>query len=90
MPSLPLKLLAAAIGIVVAAAAQADAAPRKAKKKAVASATASTASVPSRYRNKSLYPQGPVYNGNDYIGDDPDPFIRYQLFRDMSRYGADP
>ncbi len=90
MPSLPLKLLAAAVGIVVATAAQADAAPRKAKKKGVATATASTVTSPSRYRNGSLYRAGPVYNGNDYIGDDPDPFIRYQLFRDMSRYGGDP
>ena len=89
MPSLPLKVLAAVVGIVVAAAAQAEAAPRKAKKKA-AIAAASTTNVPARYKNGSVYPKGPVYNGSDYIGDDPDPFIRFQLFRDMSRYGGDP
>jgi hypothetical protein len=32
---------------------------------------------------------GPLYNGQDYLGDDPDPNIRAQLLRDMSRYGGD-
>ncbi len=30
----------------------------------------------------------PLYNGQDYIGDDPDPNIRSYLIRDMSRYGG--
>jgi hypothetical protein len=29
---------------------------------------------------------GPLYNGQDYIGDDPDPNIRAYLLKDMSRY----
>ena len=30
--------------------------------------------------------KGPLYNGQDYIGDDPDPNIRSRLMRDMTRY----
>ena len=33
-------------------------------------------------------PQGPLYNGQDYLGDDPDPNIRSQILRDMGRYGG--
>jgi hypothetical protein len=29
---------------------------------------------------------GPLYNGQDYIGDDPDPNVRAYLLRDMTRY----
>ncbi len=29
---------------------------------------------------------GPLYNGQDYIGDDPDPNIRAALIKDMTRY----
>jgi hypothetical protein len=31
---------------------------------------------------------GPLYNGQDYIGNDPDPNIRSYLIRDMTRYGG--
>ena len=32
---------------------------------------------------------GPLYNGQDYLGDDPDPNIRAYLLRDLSgRYGG--
>ena len=30
--------------------------------------------------------RGPLYNGPDYIGDDPDPNIRARLMKDMTRY----
>ena len=33
--------------------------------------------------------RGPLYNGQDYLGDDPDPNIRAYLLRDLSgRYGG--
>jgi hypothetical protein len=33
--------------------------------------------------------KGPLYNGRDYLGDDPDPNIRAYLLRDLgSRYGG--
>jgi len=31
---------------------------------------------------------GPLYNGQDHIGNDPDPNIRSYLIRDMTRYGG--
>ena len=32
---------------------------------------------------------GPLYNGQDYLGDDPDPNIRAYILRDLgSRYGG--
>jgi hypothetical protein len=32
---------------------------------------------------------GPLYNGQDYLGDDPDPNIRAYLLKDLSgRYGG--
>ena len=32
---------------------------------------------------------GPLYNGQDYLGDDPDPNIRSYLLRDLTgRYGG--
>jgi hypothetical protein len=32
---------------------------------------------------------GPLYNGQDYLGTDPDPGIRFQIMRDLAaRYGG--
>ena len=39
------------------------------------------ASSPDRGAEK--YPAGPLYNGDDYLGDDPDPFVRSQIRRDL-------
>jgi hypothetical protein len=82
MPSLVLKFMACVIGlaIVVAAAAPADAAKaRKHKKVAVAAAT-----VQGKYRGTNLFPAGPLYFAGVYLGDDPDPNIRFQIWRDLS------
>ncbi len=90
METLPVKLILFAVGIafVLAAASSADAKVRKHKRQPVAQPTALMAN--SGYRGTHLFPAGPVYNGPDYIGDDPDPFIRFQLKRDLSgRYGGE-
>lgn len=84
---LPLKLLAAVFAVVLAGAI-ADAAPRKAKKKTIAAP--SSVEAPVRYRDKSAFPPGPVYFGTEYMGEDPDPFIRSQLLRDNAKFGAEP
>ncbi len=34
-------------------------------------------------RGGNLFACGPVHNGNDYLGTDPDPFIRLQIQRDL-------
>ena len=86
MPSLMLKVMATVIGVVflVAAAAPADAA--KARKHKQAAAAHASVRVPARYRNPTLFPPGPVYFGREYLGDDPDPFIRFQLYRDLGAH----
>jgi hypothetical protein len=48
---------------------------------------AAVSSVPCRGAN--LFHCGPFYNGNDYLGDDPDPFIRLMIQRDLgAKYGG--
>jgi hypothetical protein len=43
-----------------------------------------------QYRGTDKFHAGPLYHGTDYLGDDPDPFIRLQIQRDLShRYGGD-
>ena len=90
MPSLAHKLMACVIGLafVLAAAVPADAA--KARKHKKMTRVHTTAQVQGKYRGTHLFPAGPVYNGPDYLGDDPDPNIRFQLQRDLgARYGGD-
>ncbi|MEI9804040.1 MAG: hypothetical protein WDN48_05740 [Pseudolabrys sp.] len=86
MPSRSLKLLACVIGLAVAAV-PTHAATAKKHKKLVAART--TVAAKNQYRGANLFPAGPIYFANDYMGDDPDPFIRLQLQRDMGRYGGD-
>jgi hypothetical protein len=38
----------------------------------------------------NVFPTGPLYFGNTYLGDDPDPNIRFQLWRDLgARFGGE-
>jgi hypothetical protein len=85
--------VAAAVGFALCLAAPADAA-QTAKKKKQARAPAAHS---MKYRQSAAAPRrhyqggvlaGPLYNGQDYLGDDPDPNIRSTLMRDMSRYGG--
>ena len=65
-------------------------------KKSVAGATAhpvkhrrTTAVMQPAFRYQSGVPAGPLYNGQDYLGNDPDPNIRSQILRDLGgRYGG--
>ena len=67
----------------------ADAAKARKHKKHV-TARAATVTVNSRYRGTNLFPAGPIYNGTDYLGDDPDPIIRFQILRDLgAHYGGE-
>jgi len=80
----PAVLVVAAVLAVIVASSR-DAEARKYKKRVAAPrATATT-----HYRGHNLFPAGPVYNGLDYLGDDPDPFIRLQIYRDLgAHYGG--
>ena len=92
MASLPLKLIGSigVLALLLVAAMPADAAKARKHKKPVAARTV-TVNAKSTDRGRNLFPAGPVYNANDYLGDDPDPFIRLQLQRDIgAHYGGEP
>jgi len=90
MSSLAVKLIPSAIGLAVVLAASAPADAAKARKPKKAAATHTSLRVQSRHWGTNLFPAGPLYNGQDYLGDDPDPFIRSQIYRDLgARYGGE-
>ena len=85
MTSLPIKMLVTAVGLAVVLASPADAAKARKHRKQVTIHTAPVM-VNMRYRGTNLFPPGPVMFGNEYLGDDPDPFIRSQLLRDVGAH----
>ena len=85
MPSRLARLLICALSLAAMAASSAAAAQKVRKPAAPQAGSA----VPCRGAN--LFRCGPVYNGNDYLGSDPDPFIRLMIQRDLgARYGGGP
>ena len=84
-------LVVAAVALALGLAAPAEAAKAGQHKKPAAAAHAMKhrhSALAARPRDQSGVPAGPLYNGQDYLGDDPDPNIRSYLIRDMSRYGG--
>jgi len=91
MSSLPFKVLAAAFvaAFAFATSANAENAEKVRKHKKVAT-TSRTVQADSYHRGTNLVPAGPLYFGGVYLGDDPDPNIRFQLMRDISgRFGGE-
>jgi len=87
MSSRPSKLLALALVAAFVSAGPADAKVRK-HRKVVHPPTA--AKVRSGTWGTNLFPAGPLYLGNTYLGDDPDPNIRFQIWRDLgARFGGE-
>jgi hypothetical protein len=93
MSSLAIRLsaLVAALAVVAAVMPGAladDAKPGKHHHKKVAVAKRAKAET-QRCRGESQFQCGPLYYNGDYMGDDPDPFIRSQIMRDVSgHYGG--
>lgn len=86
--SLPFKVFAAALAAAFMFAAPADAANKSKHKKAAAAST--TTRADPQHRGTNLFPAGPLYFSGVYLGDDPDPNIRFQLWRDISgRFGGE-
>jgi len=84
--SLPFKVFAATLAAAFVFAAPADAAKKSKHKKAASTTTAAD----PQHRGTNLFPSGPLYFSGVYLGDDPDPNIRFQLWRDISgRFGGD-
>jgi hypothetical protein len=85
--------LALAVGLALAFAGPAEAAKAGKNKKRVAAPTKTTAHIQSHAatpcRGHNVVRCGPLYNGPEYLGTDPDPNIRFQLLRDLdARYGG--
>ena len=79
-----LKLLVGVLGLSVMLAANAAAAAKKQKP-----AAPQTANSSALCRGAHLYHCGPIYNSTDYLGTDPDPFIRAMIQRDLGpKYGG--
>ena len=88
--SLLLRISAASFATLFVLAAPADAVNKKSKHKKVASA-ATTVRNDTQHRGTNLFPAGPLYFSGVYLGDDPDPSIRFQIWRDISgRFGGEP
>jgi hypothetical protein len=83
MTSLTIRISASVLALAFVLATAADARPRKDRQPAGAR-TAVT--VYAQHRGANLFPPGPVYYGNEYLGDDPDPFIRQQILRDLGAH----
>ena len=81
MSALPIRILVLAAGIALAlGASPADAKKARHPHKAAVAVHRAKAAAP-HCRGGNQFPCGPVYWGNHYLGDDPDPFIRMQLLR---------
>ena len=92
MSSLPFKVLVAtfAAALALATSANAENAEKVREHKKVAT-TSKTEKADPYHRGTNLVRPGPLYFSDVYLGDDPDPNIRFQLLRDISgRMGGDP
>jgi hypothetical protein len=86
MASQTFKLLVAALSLAVVLAPSVNAA---AKSKQHSPTRQAMAGSSGSCRGAANFRCGAVYNGNDYLGNDPDSFIRLMIQRDLSaRYGG--
>ncbi len=77
--------LALAVGLALTASLAAQT-PAQSKKKQAVARPAPSGVI---HRGTDKFPAGPLYHGTDWLGDDPDPFIRLQIQRDLTaRYGG--
>jgi hypothetical protein len=78
------------VGLAVTLASSGAAAKTKRAKHYTPAVGASAASTASSCRGGHLFRCGPVYNSTDYLGNDPDPFIRLMIQRDLgAKYGGE-
>ena len=90
MSTLSFKILVVTFAAAFATSVYAENAEKVRKPKKVARVSKTVRADPY-HRGTNLVPAGPLYFGDVYLGDDPDPNIRFQLLRDISgRLGGDP
>ena len=90
-----LSIVVSAIGLAFVLASPAEAAKAGKQKKSTTSAhvvkhrqTAEAVPAPGAGYQGGVM-RGPLYNGQDYLGDDPDPNVRAFLLKNLSgRYGS--
>jgi hypothetical protein len=76
------SLLVFAISLIVATSADA--------KKIKTSKSPMPVGAVASCRGSNMFHCGPIYNSNDYLGNDPDPFIRLMIQRDLgAKYGGE-
>ena len=69
----------------------ADAAKKHKHAKHKATAVARSTTAQGQYRGTDKFSAGPLYyNGGEYLGDDPDPNIRFQIWRDLGAHFGSP
>jgi hypothetical protein len=83
-----IALIVAVTGLAFVVASPAEAAKKKYRHHSGVSAQAMMpGGTGATFQNGVI--AGPLYNGQDYLGDDPDPNIRSYLIRDLTgRYGG--
>ena len=86
MTSIPVKLILSAVGLAFIVATTAPAEAAKARKGKTRAARIVVVAADSHQLGTNLFRAGPIYNGPDYLGNDPDPFIRSQIFRDLNAF----
>ena len=83
----PVKLIACGLGLAVLLSADAVAASKTKKPKSMSAQAAASGTVPCP--GAKVFHCGPIYNAYDYLGNDPDPFIRAMIQRDLgAKYGG--
>jgi len=82
--------MAAALALAFLAASPADAAKKTRKHQRHAGTARAVIVVHPQYRGAHLFPPGPIFYGNQYLGNDPDPFIRLQILRDLDAHFGGP
>jgi hypothetical protein len=93
MSSLPLKVFATALAVAFVSVlpANADSDATKTRKHKKIAATSAAARATPQHWGTDKFPAGPLYFSGVYLGDDPDPNIRFQIWRDISgRFGGEP
>jgi len=91
MTSFARKLMVSCLGLAFVLATAPAGAEQVHKHKKLRAAHGATAMAKTGDRGANLFPAGAVYHANDYLGTDPDPFIRLQLQRDIgAHYGGEP
>jgi hypothetical protein len=87
MKTLPVALIVSAVGLAFVVASPAEAAKKHRRHVGYTAHAMVPGGATAPYQRGVT--AGPIYNGQDYLGNDPDPNIRSYIRRDLgARYGG--